>query len=135
MQQEVPPFAQAFSLMGRETWVLTDEEMHAVRVMAGREQQEEEGDGGDDVWQQAAQAHQGGWGDWPQQPQPQYQNPHHGYEYIPRTEFEVLANRVGGVENTLHEVNANINTLTYNFSHFTTNYGYQQPPPPPQDDE
>ena len=37
IQQEMLPFVQAFGLAGKDIWVLTPEEMHHARVLAGQE--------------------------------------------------------------------------------------------------
>jgi hypothetical protein len=57
------------------------------------------------------------------QPQP-------GYDYVLREEYDTLVGRVGDVESTLHDVNANVLSLTQSFSEFTT--GFQAYYPPPQ---
>ena len=42
VQQELLPFPQAFSLAGRNSWVLSEEEMHNARALAGRVEGEED---------------------------------------------------------------------------------------------
>jgi hypothetical protein len=38
--------------------------------------------------------------------------PHPGYDYVLREEYDTLVGRIGGVESTLHDVNANVLSLT-----------------------
>jgi hypothetical protein len=48
MVQELLPFSGAFGLPGKNTWVLSPEEFHALRVVAGRAP----APGGDAAWEQ-----------------------------------------------------------------------------------
>ncbi len=49
------------------------------------------------------------------QPQP-------GYDYVPREEYDTLVGHVGDMESTLHDVNANVLSLTQSFSEFSTSF-------------
>jgi hypothetical protein len=49
------------------------------------------------------------------QPQP-------GYDYVPREEYDTFVGRVGDVESTLLDENANVLSLTQSFSEFTTSF-------------
>ncbi|KAK1678226.1 hypothetical protein QYE76_039074 [Lolium multiflorum] len=110
---------------GKNTWVLSPEEFHALRVVAGRAP----APGGDAVWEQhndqaGNDDHQWGgqgWDDYGQdhqyqqyqQPPPQpYMQPQPGYDYVSREEYDTLVSRVGELERTLHDVNANVLSLT-----------------------
>jgi hypothetical protein len=55
------------------------------------------------------------------QPQP-------GYDYVSTEEYDTLVGRVGDVESTLQDVNANVMSLTQSFSEFTTSFHSYYPP-------
>ena len=68
-----------------------------------------------------------GWGAWPNQQQ-------QGQQYVPYEEFLQLSQHVGEVDNTLHGVHEDVNTLSFNFNNFMSNFPnfyqqYQQQPP------
>jgi hypothetical protein len=41
-----------------------------------------------------------------------------GHNYVPYEQYNTLVTCVGDVENTLHDVNANVVNLTQSFTHF-----------------
>jgi hypothetical protein len=49
-----------------------------------------------------------------------------GYDYVAREEYDTLVGRVGDVESTLQDVNANVLSLSQSFSELSTNF---HPPP------
>ncbi|KAK1621350.1 hypothetical protein QYE76_026867 [Lolium multiflorum] len=63
-----------------------------------------------------------------QPPQQPYMQPHPGYDYIPREEYDTLVSRVGDVESTLQDVNTNVMSLTQSFSEFSTTFQTYYPP-------
>jgi hypothetical protein len=56
------------------------------------------------------------------QPQPRY-------DYVPREEYDTLVGRVGDMESTLQDVNANVMSLTQSISKFTASFQTYYPPP------
>ena len=142
MVQELLPFSGAFGLPGKNTWVLSPEEYHALRVVAGRvqvpggnaawEQQNDQAEDDDQQWgyqgwDKYGQAHQ--YQQYQQLPQQPCMQPQPGYDYVPREEYDTLVGRVGDVESTLQDVNANVLSLTQSFSEFTTSFQTYYPPP------
>ena len=68
------------------------------------------------AWEGQPQQPQGGaWDAWPNQP-PQ------GQRYVPYEEFLQLSQSVGEVDNTLHGVHEDVNTLSFNFNNFMSNF-------------
>ena len=137
------PFPAAFGLPGRQVWVHTEEEFHAIRVAAGRvippegnpasEQQnnpdEEQGQEGwgEEGWNDYGQGHQHQQESYHQQQYQQFQQQPHvqpqpRHDYVPRDEFNALVARVGDVESTLHDVNNNVLSLSDNITQFTAQF-------------
>ena len=107
--QELLPFSAAFGIPGRNTWVLSPDEFHSLRVAAGREQAPE----GNAAWEQQnnqagdedRQWGEQGWDDYGkghqfqqhyyQQPPQPFMQPQPGYDYVPREEYDTLVGHVG----------------------------------------
>jgi hypothetical protein len=119
MQQEMLPFVQAFGLPGKNSWVLSPEQLHDARVLAGRE--EGEGARGNPAWEGHGGHYQGdaAWENFGYQQPPQYQQqqwqqpePQPRHNYVPYDQYQTLVHHVGNVESTLQDVNSNIDTLS-----------------------
>jgi hypothetical protein len=117
-------------LQGRGRWVVSEEELHHVKVLIGRAL----GEGGDPAWK--GQQHDEddlGWDDFGAAHQHQFQNPAFqapqypsdppvGHNYVPYDQFQTLVYRVGEVECTLDEANYNIDSPSASFYNFMGNY-------------
>ncbi|KAK1619456.1 hypothetical protein QYE76_024973 [Lolium multiflorum] len=98
---------QRATISGKNTWVLSPEEFHALRG-----------------WDDFGQDHQ-----YQQPPQQSYMQQQPGYDYVPREEYDTLVGRVGDVESMLQYVNSNVLSLTQSFSEFSTHFQTYYPPP------